>query len=130
MRSIIRIFVLAAALVSTAAAFARDRVGVNVPFSFETRGKICPAGSYEVEYDPDFYALKLSSKTDRKIINIWIAFPADFGPNASELSLRFDHGADGTRVLRSIRFEKWATPLLDIRDKYVAQYEVSSTGSR
>jgi hypothetical protein len=83
-----------------------------------------------VEFDPNFYALKLSSKTNWKIIYIGIAFPADFGPNASELSLRFDHGADGTRVLRSIRFEKWATPLLDKRDKYVAQYEVSSTGGR
>jgi hypothetical protein len=130
MRSIIRIFVLAAALVSTAAAFARDRVGVNVPFSFETRGKICPPGSYEVEFDPNFYALNLSSKTDRKIIYIWIASPADFGPNASEVSSRFDHAADRTRVLRSLRFEKWATPLLEKRDKYVAQYEVSSRGGR
>jgi len=83
-----------------------------------------------VEFDPTYYALKLSSKTDRKIIYIWTAFPADFGPNASELSLRFDHGTDGTRVFRSIRLEKWATSLPDKRDKYLAQYQVSSTGVR
>ena len=130
MRPMIRTFVLAAALVSTAAAFAQDGAVVNVPFSFETGGKICPAGRYEVEFDSNFYALKLSSKTDRKIIYIWTASPADFGSNASELSLRFDYGADGNRVLRSIRFENWATPLLDKGDKYVAQYEASSTGGR
>jgi hypothetical protein len=130
MRPMICIFVLTAALVSTAAAFAQDRVGVNIPFAFETGGKIIPAGTYEVEFDPKLHALKLSSKTDIKLSYTWLAGPAIFGPNASELSLRFDHGADGTRVLRSIRFENWATPLLDKRDKYVAQYEVPSKGSR
>ena len=128
MRSIIRIFVLAAVLMSTAAAFAQNNVRVDIPFSFETHGKIFPAGSYEVGFDPNYHALKLSSKTNRKIIYIGIASPAGFGPSALTVSLRFDHGADGTRVLRSIRFENWATPILDKRDKYLAQYQLSSTG--
>jgi hypothetical protein len=121
MRSIIRICVLAAVLVSAAAAFAQDRVGVNVPFSFETHGKIFPAGTYEVEFDQKLHALKLSSQTDTKMIYIWQTLPTDFGADESELSLRFDHAADGTRVLRSIRFEKWSTPVLDKRDRYGAQ---------
>jgi hypothetical protein len=130
MRPMIRIFVLAAAFVSTAAAFAQDRAVVNVPFSFETGGKIIPAGTYEVEFDPKFNALKLSSKTDMKLSYTWLAGPAIFGPAVSTLSLKFDHGADGIHVLRSIRLEGWITPLLDKRDKYVAQYEVPSKGSR
>ena len=96
-------------------------MGVNVPFSFETHGKIFPAGTYEVDFDQKLHALKLSSQTDTKMIYIWQTVPTDFGPDVSELSLRFDHAADGTRVLRSIRFEKLSTPVLDTRDRYVAQ---------
>jgi hypothetical protein len=130
MRPIIRIFVLAAALVSTAAAFAQDRVGVNVPFSFETGGKIIPAGTYEVEFDPKLHALKLSSKTDMKLSYTWLAGPAIFGPDVSTLSLKFDHGADGIHVLRSIRLEGWITPVLNIRKSQSAQHEASIMGSR
>ena len=118
---VIRIFVLTAVFVSAAVAFAQGRVQVKVPFSFETRGKILPAGSYEVEFDQKLYALKLSSQIDGKMIYIWQTFATDFGPDMSELSLHFDHAADGTPVLRSIRFEKWTTPVLDKRDRYFTQ---------
>jgi hypothetical protein len=121
MQSIIRIFVITAVFVSAAAAFAQNRVGVKVPFSFETHGKIFPAGTYEVKFDEKLYALKLSSRIDTKMTYIWQTLPTDFRPDMSELSLRFDHAADGTRVLRSIRFENWTTPVLDKRDRYVAQ---------
>jgi len=47
MRPMIRMFVLAAASASATAAFAFDRVTVNVPFNFETQGKTFPAGSSE-----------------------------------------------------------------------------------
>jgi hypothetical protein len=112
MRPMIRIFVLAAALVNTAAAFAQDKAGVNIPFSFETGGKIIPAGTYEVEFDPKLHALKLSSKTDMKLSYTWLAGPAIFGPDVSALSLKFDHGADGIQVLGSLRLEGWITPVL------------------
>jgi hypothetical protein len=126
----IRIFVLAAALVGTAAAFAQDRVGVNVPFSFETGGKIIPAGTYEVEFDQKLHALKLSSKSDMKLSYTWLAGPAIFDPDVSTLSLKFDHGADGIHVLRSIRLGGWITPVLNIRKSHAAQHEASIMGSR
>jgi hypothetical protein len=113
MRSIICIFVIAAVLVSAAAAFAQDRVGVNVPFSFETHGKIFPAGTYEVDFDQKLHALKLSSQTDTKMIYIWRTVPTECDPDVSELSLRFDHAAM-ERVscaafgLRSGRRRYWA----------------------
>jgi hypothetical protein len=130
MRPMIRIFVLAAALVSTAAAFAQDRAVVNVPFSFETGGKIISAGTYEVEFDPKLHALKLSSKTDRKLSYTWLAGPAIFGPDVSALSLKFDRGADGIHVLQSIRLEGWITPVLNIRKNHAAQHEASIMGSQ
>jgi hypothetical protein len=121
MQFIIRKFVFAAVFVSAAAAFAQDRVGVNVPFSFETHGKIFPAGTYEVKFDEKLHALKLSSRIDTKMTYMSQTFVTDFGPDMSELSLRFDHGADGTRVLRSTRLENWTTPVVDKRDRYVVQ---------
>jgi hypothetical protein len=130
MRPMFRIFVLAGALVSTAAAFAQDRVVVNVPFSFETGGKIIPAGTYEVEFDPKFHALKLSSRTDMKLSYAWLAGPAIFGPDMSALSLKFDHGADGIHVLRSIRLEGWITPVLNKRKSHAAQHVASIMGSQ
>ena len=132
MRSMIRMFVLAAVSASATAAFAVDfdRVAVNVPFSFETHGKTFPAGAYEVAFDPSHDALRLSSKNDTKMSFMWIATPAEFGPNASRLSLKFDDRGDGTHSLRSIRLAKWATPVLDTREKHAAQPEVSITGGR
>jgi hypothetical protein len=123
MRSITRIFILAAISASATAALAQHSVEVNVPFRFETHGKIFPAGAYEVKFDQKQNALKLSGKTDTKISYTWIATPADSGPRAPSLSLKFDPGADGTHVLHSIRLDQWTTPVLDVRDRQVAQRE-------
>jgi hypothetical protein len=57
--------------------FCSGQGGVNVPFSFETGGKIIPAGTYEVEFDPKLHALNLSSKTDMKLSYTWPAGPAE-----------------------------------------------------
>jgi hypothetical protein len=122
MRSIIRILVLTAVSVTATAAFAQDRVGVNVPFRFETHGKIFPAGTYEVEFDQKQDALTLSSRTNTRVVYTWVAAPADFSPDAAALSLKFDPGTDGTHVLHSIRLEQWTTPVLDKRDRQVAQH--------
>jgi hypothetical protein len=112
MRPMIRMFVLAAVFASATAAFASDRVMVNIPFSFKTSGETFPAGAYEVEFDSIHHALKLSSKTDTKMSYSWIASPTEFSPNMSTLSIKFDGGADGIHVLRSIRLETWSTPVL------------------
>jgi hypothetical protein len=115
----IRMFVLAAVSASATAAFAFDRVTVNVPFNFETYGKTFPAGTYKVESAANHDALSLSSKTDTKMSFTWVASPAEFGPNMSTLSLKFDIGADGTHALRSIRLGTLITPVLHVREKYV-----------
>jgi hypothetical protein len=126
----IRMFVLATVFASATAAFASDRVMVNVPFSFKTRGETFPAGAYEVEFDSIRHALKLSSKTDTKMSYSWIASPTGFSPNMSTLSIKFDGGADGIHVLRSIRLETWSTPVLSLRERHVVQHEAASRGSR
>ena len=126
----IRIFVLAAVFASASAAFALDRVAVNVPFSFETHGKTFPAGTYEVEFDSIHYTLKLSSKTDTKMFYIWTAAPAEVGPDTSTLSLNFDNRADGIHVLRNIRLATWSTPVPELGERRVVQHEASITGSR
>jgi hypothetical protein len=124
MRPIIRSFVLAAVLASATSAFAFDRVTVNVPFNFETHGKTFHAGTYTVESASNHCALRLSSDTDTKESFTWIASPAEFGPNMSTLSLRFDIGANGTHALRSIRLGTLITPVLDIRERHVPQHAV------
>ena len=130
MRPMIRMFVLAAVFGSATAAFAIESAVVNVPFNFKTHGETFPAGIYEVECDLFHDTLKLSSKTDTKMSYIWIAAPAEVGPDTSTLSLKFDHGADGIHVLRSIRLEGWITPVLNIRRSHAAQHEASIMGSR
>jgi hypothetical protein len=130
MRPMIRVFVLAAVFASASAAFALDRVGVNVPFSFEMHGETLPAGTYEVEFDWIHHTLKLSSKTDTKMSYVWIAAPAEVGPDKSTLSLKFDDRADGAHALHNIRLATWTTPVLDMRERHVVQHEAASRGSR
>jgi hypothetical protein len=130
MRPIIRSFILAAVSASATTAFAFDRVTVNVPFNFEAHGKTLPAGTYKVESASNHYALTLSSNTDTNVSLTWIASPAEFGPNKSTLSLRFDIGADGTHALRSIRLGTLITPVLDVPERHVPQHAVSISDGR
>jgi hypothetical protein len=130
MRPIIRSFVLAAVSASATTAFAFDRVTVNVPFNFETHGKTLPAGTYKVESASNHCALTLSGNTDTKVSFTWMASPAEFGPNMSTLSLKFDIGADGTHALRSIRLGRLITPVLDVRERHVPRHAVSISDGR
>jgi len=130
MRPIIRMFVLAAVSASATAAFAFDRLTVDVPFNFQAHGKTFPAGTYKVESAVNQNALTLSSKTGTKMFFASIALPAEFGPNMSTLSLKFDIGADGTHALRSVRLGTLITPILDVREIDVPQHAVSITGGR
>jgi hypothetical protein len=123
------VFVLAAVFASARGAFAFDRAAVSVPFSFKLDGETFPAGTYQVEFDSIHHTLRLSSKSDAKLSFVWIPTPAEDGPGISTLSLKFDSGADGIHVLRSIRLETWSTPLLDLSERRAAQHEASITGS-
>jgi hypothetical protein len=103
---------------------------IGYVFNFETHGKTFPAGTYTVESAANHYTLTLFSKTDTKMSFTWIASPAEFGPNMSTLSLKFDVGADGTHALRSIRLGTLITPVLDVPERHVPQHSVFITGVR
>ena len=129
MRPMIRNLFLAAVSASAPAAFAFDRLTVNVPFKFETHGKTFPAGTYRVESVMNQGALTLSSKADTKLSFTWIASPAEFRPDMSMLSLKFDVRADGAHALRSIRLGTLITQVLDVRERHVPQHSVSIAGA-
>ncbi len=130
MQPMTKMLVLAAALVSTSAAFAYTNTTVNIPFNFETHGKIYPAGKYDVKLDPNQNVITLSSRTDTKTSLMWTASPADFGPQMPLLSLKFDNNDDGSHELQRIRLGSRTTPVLDARERHAAQREVSITGGR
>jgi hypothetical protein len=109
--------ILSAALCSTAA-FAADLKTVNVPFSFVAKNHAYEAGSYTVAVDWTRSMVTLS-KAGREPLT-WIIVPAE---NGNKVSLTFDV-AGSDHVLRTIRYQEFATPNLDPRPK---QKVVSTT---
>jgi hypothetical protein len=130
MRPTARMFIFAAALASSSAAFALSKVTVNVPFSFESHGKSYQAGKYDVRLDASENVLTLTNHDHPGQTVMWAASPADFGPNTPAASIKFDDAADGTHELHSIRLATRTTPVLDVREKHTAQREVSIAGGR
>lgn len=111
MRSILRMLVLTPALCSTAA-FAIDRVSVNMPFSFESHGRTFPASRYDVSLNNDRRMLTLTSRTNPADTATWMTLSADKGPLDPELSMQFDRTGE-TPVLRAVRLGTYTTPILD-----------------
>jgi|SRR5579883_936660 hypothetical protein len=130
MQPMTKVLVLAAALVSTSAAFAYTKTTVEIPFNFENHGKTYPAGKYDVKLDPNQNVITLSSHTDTKTALMWTASPADFGPDTPLLSVKFDDNEDGSHELKRIRLGAKTTPVLDARERHSTQREVSITGGR
>jgi hypothetical protein len=123
-------FIFAAALASSSAAFALTKVTVNVPFNFEDHGKTYPAGRYDVRLDTNQGVMTLTNHDNAKQSVMWAVSPAEFGPDAPVLSMKFDDAEDGSHALRSIRLATRTTPVLDVRERHAAQREVSITGGR
>ena len=111
MRSILRMLVLAPALCTTAA-FAVDRVSVDMPFSFESHGRVFPASRYDVSLTNDRRMLTLTSRTNPADRATWMTFSADKGPMDPDLSLQFDRGGH-LPELRAVRLGTYQTPILD-----------------
>jgi hypothetical protein len=111
MRSIMRMFVLAPALCTTAA-FAVDRVSVNMPFSFESHGRVFPASRYDVSLNDDRRMLTLTSRTNPAARATWMTLFAEKGLMDPELSMEFDHNGK-TPELRAVRLGTYRTPILD-----------------
>lgn len=112
MRSILRMLVLTPALCATAA-FAIDRVSVNMPFNFESHGRVFPASRYDVSLNDDRRMLTLTSKTNPADTATWMTLSAEKGPMDPELSLQFDQNGR-TPELRAVRLGTYRTPILDV----------------
>jgi hypothetical protein len=113
MRSISWMFVLTPVL-CTPAAFAVDKASVNMPFSFESHGKVFPASQYDVILQRDRTLLTLTSKTNPADTLSWITVPAEMGPNDTALSFQFDR-VGNMHELHAVRFGRYKTPVLDTR---------------
>ena len=111
MRSILRTLVLTPALCTTAA-FAVDRVSVDMPFNFESHGRVFPASRYDVSLTDDRRMLTLTSRTNPADRATWMIFSADKGPLDPDLSLQFDREAN-LLELRTVRLGRYQTPILD-----------------
>jgi hypothetical protein len=111
MRSIMRMLVLTPAP-CTMAAFAADKVSVDMPFSFESHGRVFPASRYDVSLTEDRKMLILTSRTNPSDRASWLTLSADKSPMDPELSMQFDR--DGSLLeLRAVRLGTYQTPILD-----------------
>ena len=111
MRSIMRMLVLTPALCTTAA-FAADRVSVDIPFSFESHGQVFPASRYDVSLNYNRGMLTLTSRTNPADRATWMTVFAEKGPMDQELSLQFDRNGN-IPELHSVRLGTHETPILD-----------------
>jgi hypothetical protein len=111
MRSILRMLVLTPALCTTAA-LAVDRVTVDMPFSFESHGRVFAASRYDVSLNDDRRMLTLTSRTNPADRASWMTLSVDRSPLDPDLSLQFDR--DGNLPeLRAVRLGTYQTPILD-----------------
>ena len=113
MRSIVWTLFLTPVLCTTAA-FATDRVSVDMPFSFKSHGKVFPATQYDVSLTNDRRMLTLTSRTNPADTISWAAFVADRSPKDPELSIKFDR-VGNMRELHAVRLGTYTTPILDER---------------
>jgi hypothetical protein len=111
MRSIAWMLVLAPALCTTAA-FATDKVSVDMPFSFESRGKVFPASQYDVSLSGDRRMLTLTSRTNPAATISWMTLAGDKGPMDPDLLIKFDR-VGNMRELHTVRLGTYTTPVLD-----------------
>jgi hypothetical protein len=109
-----RNLVLLSAALCTTAAFAAEQQRVDVPFSFVAKNHAYAAGSYIVAVDWSRSMVSLSKIGKPGQILTWIIVPAD---NGNKVSLTFDV-AGPDHVLRTIRYETFATPNLDSQPKH------------
>ncbi len=110
-----RNLVLLSATLCTTAAFASELKTVKVPFSFVAKNHAYEAGSYTVAVDWQRSMVTLSKPGSEPLT--WIIVPAESG---NKVSLTFDV-AGSDHVLRTIRYETFATPNLDPQPKHAVE---------
>jgi hypothetical protein len=111
MRSMTWVLVLTPALCTTAA-FATDRVSVDMPFSFESHGRVFPASQYDVSLTDNRRMLTLSSRTNPADRVSWMTVSAEQSSTDVPLSIQFDQ-VGRVHELHAIRLGSYMTPVLD-----------------
>lgn len=105
-----KVLIVVAPFLCAMSALAAERVAFDIPFSFESHGKLFPASEYEVELSDDRDHLVLSSMySPLKRIPL-LTYSAGVGPNDPELSVQFE-SAGGVHQLRSIRLGAYKAQL-------------------
>jgi hypothetical protein len=114
MRTTLRSFFLAAAVLATVAFTTRTAAAatVRVPFNFNVDGKVLPAGTYNVTHNLNDELVTLESQ-DCKYAYSWLVM-RDYSPNQPEhkVTLRFDESG-GNYALRNVQFDTLVTKRLD-----------------
>jgi hypothetical protein len=105
------LFVLTLSLCTTAA-FAIDRASVDMPFSFESHGRVFPASQYDVSLDANREMLTLSNRANPADTATFITTPAEQRPNDTTLSIKLDRTGN-VLELHAIRLGSHTTPVLD-----------------
>lgn len=117
---------LAAAIIgSSAAAFAADAEIVNVPFSFDCKGRHFPEGTYVVTLNDNHTRVHLYNRDVPRASMYWIVNPDDPIAGVDQAKLRF-HNVNSQAALSSINIDGYVTPRLD---KKPAQNLLASTSS-
>ena len=115
MLSSFRNLVLISAALTTTAAFAAEQRKVEVPFTFVAKNHVYQAGSYTISVDWAKSMVTLSQVGKPSQPLMWIMVPAANG-GQPKVSLIFD--VEGpNHVLRTIQYERFATPNLDTQRK-------------
>jgi hypothetical protein len=128
MRATMKLLVCLSVLSATFA-FAADKVSVNLPFGFESRGKQFPAGEYDVTLNAGQTFLTMTSRESPEYTFSWEVMPAEAGPMASSLDVAFDQ-TRGLHELSTIRLGTHKTPVLDAQWRRSAKYQPQSASGQ
>jgi hypothetical protein len=120
MRSILRNFVLAPAVIAAAALAANSAMAetiLKVPFSFTVAGKNCPAGLYAVQWESSRSNLVTLTSKDVPQTFTWVVGPGDPAPGETAVVLRFDEQGEN-HALQSVQYGSRITSRLDKKIKH------------
>ncbi len=115
MRSILRVLILAPAVIAAAALATNPAMAetttIKVPFNFKVAGKDCPAGSYSVKHDDTGNFVTLVSQSSSQSFT-WVLGPGSPGPSEKKIALKFDE-LGPNHVLQSVQLGTQITSRLD-----------------
>ena len=112
MRNILRSLVLAPVVMTAVALASNSALAattmVNVPFSFQAAGKVCPAGQYSVDRDTNHNFVILQNRQTAQTFR-WVLGPGDAATKDSIVKLHFDKHELGYS-LESVEIGSQTTP--------------------